>query len=148
MISSSPMPPALHRSILFWSGLLVIIFTCWAWRDSGRNQSSIYGKQLMAVSCNHGIMIIRQVGATFDFRGERAPISIPPDPYRSPFFVRSRATAPSIPEVIPPLEELQQLLVDHFPAGTWCLYLPYWLIVLSLPFPWSLLLLWRTRRWK
>jgi len=29
----------LHRSVSFWSGLFVLLFLAWAWRDSGRNYS-------------------------------------------------------------------------------------------------------------
>jgi hypothetical protein len=138
----------LHRSIIFWAGILVIAFIGWAWIDSRSHQSRILGLQLSAASTNHGIFITRQAGATSDFSAYRAPSRSSNEPYRAPFLVRSRATNPEIPDVIPSLKEWSQIMADHFPLGTWTFYLPYWLILLALPIPWVLLLLWRARRLK
>ena len=138
----------LHRSIIFWAGILVIAFTCWAWIDSRSHQSRIFGMQLSATSGNHGILISRQAGATFDFSAYRAPMPFPNEPYRAPFLVRSRATSPGIPDETPPLKEWCQYMVDQFPLGTWTFYLPYWLILPPLILTWLALLLWRERRLK
>jgi hypothetical protein len=138
----------LHRSIIFWAGILLILFTCWAWIDSRSHQSRICGKQLSAASANHGIFIHRQAGATFDFAVNREPMPSPNEPYRAPFLVHSRATDPEMPEDTPPLKEWCQIMVDNFPLGTWALYLPYWLILIPLILTWLALLSLRARRLK
>src|SRR5688500_16480997 len=38
---------ALHRSIAFWSGMLVMAFICWAWRDSYLNNTIVEYKRFV-----------------------------------------------------------------------------------------------------
>lgn len=138
---------ALRRSIIFWAGLLMIAFTCWAWWDSCRNVSFIQGKQVRAQSGNHGITISREVGINFAIGGTRSATHPAPDRYRPPFLVLSQGK-PFEPKDTPTLKEFYQFTINGLPRGSWVLHLPYWLIVFALPVPWVLLLLWRSRRSK
>ena len=63
----------LHRSITFWSGILVIAFLVWAWRDSLHHRSSFSWKSSGGMSCwsasnSAGVL---QVGHLQQSDGER-----------------------------------------------------------------------------
>ena len=94
-IRHSPM----HRSIIFWSGLLVIGFLGWAWWDSERHWSSADGGRYWGRSAWGGVFI--------GSRGEVPPGGTgvwPPPTSRPLSFTRrpSSATLPHAPETFAP----------------------------------------------
>ncbi len=146
---------ALHRSFTFWTGLLLVTFTCWAWWDSCRNASGLYWGQFGAASGARGIVISREVAAgAGGFLLERDsaqpyPGDWPRAFFPAPFLVRARKTFhEGIPIAPPFFREMIQIKADGAGPGSWSLYLPYWLLLLALLIPWSLPLLWRARRLK
>ena len=148
------MKPALHRSITFWAGLLVIIFTCWAWWDSCTHATGFQWKQLGASSFGRGIIISRWTSWSGPFQGRRDampsyPAYGPHEFFPPPFLVRARETNPLESNLVATsFRDAMQNTADYFGPGSWSLHLPYWLILLALLIPWSLLLLWRARRLK
>ena len=149
------MKSPLHRSLTFWAGLLVIAFTCWAWRDSCTHVSGLQWKQIAAANTTHGIIITRSADAVMPLDHGRKPM--PPrrhdllsDPFPAPFLVRPHASPPdSAPKQADSLLKTGlQLSINYSPPGSWTLYLPYWIILLARLPAWSLLFLWRARRLK
>ena len=148
------MKPALHRSLIFWAGLLVIAFTCWAWWDSCTHATGFQWKQLAASSAGHGIQISHLTSLSQPFHGRRDatgsyPAHWPHEFFPPPILVRAKETGPRDTNfVATSLRDAMQYSVDFFGPDSWSLYLPYWIILLTLLPPWSLLLLWRARRLK
>ena len=90
------MKPALHRSLIFWAGLLVITFTCWAWWDSCSYISGFQWNKFSAASAPHRITICQYVGGNFVLIGTRKPVprsrvAPQPGPFPPPFLVRSHS---------------------------------------------------------
>jgi hypothetical protein len=145
---------ALHRSLIFWAGLLVIAFTCWAWWDSCSHSSMLSWKQCHASSEARGIIISRRPYGSGALETGRTFVA--PTPYRRwpreflppPFLVHGRDVLPVKPAISHSWQTVQQHRTDGHGPGSWTFYLPYWLILLALPVPWSLALLWRARRLK
>jgi hypothetical protein len=142
---------ALHRSLIFWAGLLVITFTCWAWWDSCHTCSLVQWKQLSSNSVARGITVHRDIGARHAFDADRVPVHPYPLGWPrgflpKPLLLRSQ-TAPDATTTAPDnsLQQLVQLELNRLGPGSWTLYLPYWLILLAILIPWSLLLLCRAR---
>ena len=147
------MKPALHRSLIFWAGILVIIFTCWAWRDSYSQVSRLIWKQFTIASAARGIFIDCEPLARQSLTVEREtlstyPLNWPRETFPSPFLVREEEAA-KLPESEPSSFQASiESAVAETGPGSWSLYLPYWLILLALPIPWIFLLLLRARRLK
>lgn len=60
------MKAALHRSITFWSGLLVMLFVCWAWRDAMKQRSVLHwtsagGMSFWNASSNAGALVLSRL---------------------------------------------------------------------------------------
>ncbi len=141
---------ALHRSITFWSGLLVMGFVCWEWQDSyrydswvtahGNTSSSFSGGLCFGVNLDDaGIHAGREYQAADLLRNETFP----------PFlFVRGKGMkeysehAPDLPTVRELWAEISQIS----PTSTIRLFLPYWCILLAVTVAWFGLLFWRARR--
>ena len=63
----------LHRSIIFWSGILVMAFIVWAWRDSQRYFSPLRIGNVVTANVGSGVMACHVRGrppATFTRRCE------------------------------------------------------------------------------
>ena len=145
--------PQLHRSLTFWAGLIVITFTCWAWWDSCHHDSLLYWKQLSAQSRHHALKISRE--NLFHLRRidtARRPSGHlfhgrPRDVFPAPFLVHAEKALPfEKPSLSTPLKEVEQLYTNTYGPGSWCLFLPYWLILLTLLLTWTALLFLRARR--
>jgi len=147
------MKPTLHRSIIFWAGILVLIFTCWAWRDSYTHVTRLIWNQFTIASGARGICIGGEPLARQSLTTEREtlptyPANWPRETFPAPFLVREKEAA-----MLPESDSysfrasIESAVVETGP-GAWILYLPYWLILLLLLPPWSLLLLSRARRLK
>ena len=151
---------AIYRSLTFWSGMAVIAFICWAWRDSMQTRSSLGGHSI-GIAQSWGSVELGYdpdlwKGRNFEiYRGnvestaafERMPL---------PFLVKGKGLPPfSDDEVTPPppdhLETAREMYEWYFlyrSRGSWILHVPHWLILLALMVAWSVLLLWRARRRK
>jgi hypothetical protein len=149
----------LHRSLVFWAGVMVMISVCWAWWDSRRNLAVVAGGRHMAVSAGSGLSICSWDEPGFMY--ERDTLagdlqSLREVGWRWPVYHRN--TGPEWQEgmtshFLLPLEgsagdPLEPLLLHAVlgPRGSWVLYLPYWLMALMVMLSWGSLLGWRWRR--
>jgi hypothetical protein len=131
----------LHRSLTFWSGILVVAFISWAWRDSIGSFTFLRSGHAYLTQAGSGVAVCYdgtlstgfqmhrdyrqykavlnggEIGITFlaDVTGHREPIILP------------------LPMAV---QQSYKLSV----------FLPHWLILLTVVLPWYGLLLWRARR--
>ena len=145
--------PQLHRSLTFWAGLILILFTCWAWRDSCQNFSMLNWKKISATSVSRGFMIARYTGATRPRpEVERLPATsyftdLKQEILPAPFLVQYRkAPLPTGHPDSWTLKQLHEAGTNISGPGSWCLFIPYWLILLSTLLTWTALLFFRARR--
>jgi hypothetical protein len=126
-VTVKPRPP--HRSITFWSGILVIAFLCWAWWRSVGHSDSI-GVNRYGISNTHSHLHIEV---------NRFPIweNWPWNFHHSPMPPEFRKTAFPMPG---------RQVVTGAPVTRMHLFIPHWLILLVVATPWCGLLLWQ--RWR
>ena len=161
--TAAAMKLALHRSITFWSGLLMMVFVCWAWRDSMRSRSTAWtnsGGNLNITNGYAGITLRKGGFSTSPPQGfARSGIrSGGGDWVMFDAFPRLHlVNADSLPEA-----QHRELLYTYLDdqAGTitlrdfllvtsfrgYALHLPHWLILLTVAAVWLLLLFMRARR--
>jgi hypothetical protein len=140
----------LHRSITFWSGLLVMGFVCWAWRDSSSHDTSFSCRGGYVTSANEYLAVV-QVPQDVDAVAEFKRYEFDCEGYESfasPFFIRGggRRDADLIPSDARTWKEEVAPAWQSEPVNEWALYLPYWLILLTVAAVWLLLLFMRARR--
>lgn len=114
-----------HRSITFWSGILVMGFICWVWWDSERHVTVFYSKHWHLDHSRSGVSI-----------GHNKL-----DPYRTGAF---RASLPEAGYDDP----RSRLRGEWYASGSKRVELPHWLLLLAVALPWSTLQLWRGQRRK
>lgn len=152
------MKQQLHRSLTFWSGILIMAFIAWAWRDSLRYHSAMRSKDTEFFSACGGCGLghlklpfrLWLIGKSQPDH-TREPISASDIEFRTislPTVVSAGKPAP-----FPPYEDPREYLearyeMTHRSSLEWIFFLPYWLILLAVAFPWLGLLLWRARRRK
>jgi len=145
---------ALHRSITFWSGILVMTFIVWAWRDS-MTQTRVIGRgQWDLVSSHAGLHFSTSFGHTTDWRVTSYPHSsrqlrIDEDWFPLPHYLR----AEDLPEregekAIHHFASVRDLGIYHLQGEErgWACFVPYWLVLIAAGCSWLVLLLWRARR--
>jgi hypothetical protein len=137
-----------HRSPLFYLGLFPLLFLLWAWWDSTRHLSGIHWKITIYASeegrslfmsgrehlTQHGGKITLHLTEPRNL--ESATINR--DPVETIFTDNPTA------EWLPLPERRETLLSETVAAPS--VSLPHWILVLAYLIPWSLLLLWRSRR--
>lgn len=154
----------LHRSLIFWAGLLVIAAVLFGWWDSRVNFRELRSGHGMLGSGGHGCVFrwfhdrgtgIEATSTRIDLPGELAPSS----PWQAPWFVQADgtdATTEREPAGVFDAEgnvgrgnfrtSLAFSLLIFGRTGEWLLYLPYWLIALVVAALWAGGLAWRWRR--
>ncbi|MCW1913722.1 hypothetical protein OJ996_09060 [Luteolibacter sp. GHJ8] len=149
---------ALHRSITFWSGILVMGFICWAWRDSYKHWTFLEFKGGQVTPYSGSIFLVRQkavVDSSFT-RTEAGPFMQRFDHFLWPTFITGAQAASRFndkdwwekSDADETLEyEMIMMLVGGRP-NDWALSMPYWSLLCAVALPWSALLLWRARRRK
>ena len=126
---SLSMKLALHRSIAFWSGLLVLAFLAWAWVYS-LNRMAYAGRDQWVVGVQPSRVLLQ-------------------------WYDGGKGTPPNL-EVIELNEGLPVVLFPpalcsvHYPSGVAIrlLYVPFWMLVIAAGLPWAGLLVLRARRRK
>jgi hypothetical protein len=148
---------ALHRSITFWSGLLVLVFVVWAWRDSLTRMSFISRDRLQLYS-GYGAVFAASIDTrirTTEFRrGEKLPRPELSATFQSPSFVRGHgppfdATAIGPDRVTGRGSTMREIARDFSEVQSpksWKLCVPFWVIWLTVAFFWLCALFWRARR--
>jgi len=148
---------ALHRSVTFWSGVVVMVFICWAWRDSLSNLSEVVHEIGAIQSVPDGVLVSHGTN-------EGSGLKLQHEPHRSfvlevrrqrlprPFFLRGKnqplddgqgAGKPALTQ-----EAWLRNWISGNPPRVWMLFIPYWVISLFAAIVWTGLLLWRARRRK
>lgn len=118
---------ALHRSVTFWSGFLVMGFICWAWWDSVTISTNLF------LGCIYADHSLSRFGVGYDVFGGGAGGN-------KVSFHRGVHHFPDT-EFLPAPEFVNS-------EASWQLVAPHWLLLLAFVLPWSSLLLWRARRRK
>jgi hypothetical protein len=141
---------ALHRSITFWSGILVMGFIGWAWCTSYRYGSSAGFGRYSVEQAVGGINIVRNWdswgGSGFRFYHDPLrPGRFDEELLPSPFYLEGKGKSLP-PRFRRPVKVREWLECMGQSAGSFGLFLPHWLLLLAVALPWSGLLLWRARR--
>ena len=151
---------ALHHSITFWSGLLVMGFVCWAWKDSFYRSAWFGCGECSVASVDGGLMISRQPSrsgwsAGYDaydphpdwdawqesFFQRQVEEEIATEDYR--FYVRDDIDAADKARTARDYHVIQ---LRYWERGSWLLFIPHWLILIKVAAAWLGLLFWRARR--
>lgn len=147
---------ALHRSITFWSGLLVLVFVVWAWRDSLTRMSFISRARLQLYS-GYGAVFAKSIDTrirTTEFGRGKLPRPELAATFQAPSFVRGHGP-PFDPTAIGPyrdighgsnLREIARSFSEVQSPESWKLCIPFWVILLTVAFFWLCALFWRARR--
>ena len=165
----------IHRSITFWSGLLIIAFLAWAWRDSERGWIIVSKGQFTAYHGCGGLALRSgsdPPSPSLEFR--RSPVDeiypYTPEIFAAPFFLRSQDVPEAVKDELPrrrgrdnllgldpepyTIRELMTLGIignpssPGGPARVWLLFIPHWIIILLTALITAALLIWRSRRRK
>ena len=149
---------ALHRSITFWSGLLVMAFICWAWWDSASFRSDV-SMGRFGMASNYGGIVTEDVllnsGLGFDYSRDLHRLHGPSEIFPSPCLVqRKSASEAELIAIADPYRKGQPITVEQYlkyrmdliTAPEWVIFIPYWLILLTVAAVWLLLLFLRARR--
>lgn len=147
---------ALHRSLIFWSGLMVIGFIVWAWRDSRLHSSSIENAKTEVHHVYSGILVKtcprctpqKWGGLRLPTGGDhRSKVIFPRALWLKGGGPRRRAS----PDELARIKTYEQHIFHNnsfAPPDHYTVFLPHWLLLLAVSIPWSALLLWRARRRK
>jgi hypothetical protein len=152
---------ALHRSVIFWSGLLVIAFIVWAWRDSVDRApaAAFHDTILVTVPDGIGICHMHDRNAPFEATYRGHSYSHPEWAACQPaFFIRGGGQQLNTREEweshVKQLQAATNAREFFRPpmrvesSRSWLLFIPHWMILLVFVLAWAALLLWRVRRWK
>jgi hypothetical protein len=148
---------ALHRSITFWSGILVIAFIGWAWRDSKASISALIFHHGRIANEYAGVTVtlspwyeVNQLLPHRSATERRVSFEALPAPH-----VAHGTSTPADSNPLEPFDRRWEIGEWHQAsfaiyggADSWLLFIPHWLILLAIALPWTGLLLWRARRRK
>ena len=166
------MRAALHRSLTFWFGLLVMGFICWAWRDSIFWNSSASTGSYYLNSTRSGVSVsyVPPPASYGKWRSTRfkafprhaAFQYLPPAHFlrgagqpQGPIEIADDGSTAGPPERLAwekdmqaarTQRELHEVSMRHRSVKDWSLFIPYWLILLAVAAVWLLLLFLRARR--
>jgi len=142
---------ALHRSVTFWSGLLVMGFILWSWGISYQWRSYVNYRGFAAIQAEGYVSLgrtgwptARDAGAKRVPRGQYTFQLVPP-----PFIARGQESivdpAPSGPR---PYRDALLWAYSSSPLDAWGVFLPHWVLLLAWCAAWLGLLVLRTRKRK
>ena len=146
--SFPPVKLALHRSLTFWSGILLMIFIGWAWRFSMTNTSGGGWGHFFIAQGAGGVEVshhrdLHWGNDEFGISSQRKPSEV--------FIDEIKLNDGSRIEVItwtfvldPPSAWAKPLSVAS--DGVFRAFVPHWLLLLAVALPWVALLVWRARR--
>jgi hypothetical protein len=145
----------LHRSLVFWAGVIVMGSIVWAWRESTRTFATLVGGRAVIMSACSGLTIGSSSATGRGFRFKHG--DLPPETmaegviiFHAPVFLRSTGQAET--------EDMERLMqgsrIERYffvstllgKQGDWRLYIPYWLILTIVMITWSARLGWLWRR--
>ena len=145
----------LHRSIIFWSGILVMGFMAWAWRDSTHRHPLVTWGKYWAMGYEGGVDLWHNPTQNRELRFDALPGAPGPSPEMFPgiFFghgIGQEADAAWDREYQqqPSFRAKKQWGLRLSTPEVWLLCIPYWLILVVVAGAWFPLLWWRARRRK
>ena len=148
---------ALYRSITFWSGLLVMGFIGWAWRDSELHMSRAQKGFFSVVHDHSAVSVWWDPGAPAPLALTRYPVVdsvLRSDLFPAPLYMRGNHEIRSAREQgrhagsHPTAREDTIWFADEIGFNSRVWFAPHWLLLLAVALSWSALLLWRARRRK
>ncbi|MCW1916965.1 hypothetical protein OJ996_25475 [Luteolibacter sp. GHJ8] len=140
---------ALHRSIAFWSGILVMGFFGWAWWDSYRHDSWYTTRHFSGSNAAGAVSLaLYQVNMSpWSGRRDIAPSDLPRPAFTKLEFISDEPDISGSVSSIPHSGERVRIMLSGARGGVYrILNLPHWLILLVVAIPWFALLAWRVRR--
>ncbi|QJE99120.1 hypothetical protein [Luteolibacter luteus] len=144
-------PKPLHRSITFWSGILVMIFIAWVWVDSSRFASDAY-RHPYRIGTVRGIVYLHRESAVritppaTMARHRLGPGAIEFHVFPPPLFARGKQrTIPDTPPEADIVEQVKREIATS-PPDAWVVVIPHWLLLLAAITVWLAGLVWRDRR--
>jgi hypothetical protein len=137
------MKQQLHRSLTFWSGILVMIPVLWCWRDSRRFESSGAWGRLSLVQAGSGVV------AYWSKATSKPDLSISREEALVFPLIRTSSQGE---RVLALRNEEGRTDLTFFPRPLVCdeskrfsVFIPHWAILLALGLPWLALLVIRAR---
>ena len=148
----------LHRSITFWSGIVVMTFIGWGWWHSMTNHDTLCLGRIRGEHGGTGV-ILRYNAAEKDWSARsRKGFTLLQKEWQ---LVEMRPVRWEIYFATPKELHLTRIPSPwQWPTGTMnfstgtrtgfdcAVFIPHWLVLLSVALPWSALLLWRAKRRK
>lgn len=147
----------LHRSLVFWGGILVMGFVVWAWWDSGRNTVRLFARDYSLDARNSGVSVIHHGGFDAGFTMFRFAMSGPEAEkmrLARPGFVRwERHGAHRLQQKEPMDPALRQQVTFAMWGWAslgdgWICFIPHWLMLTGTAAVWLAVMAWRVRRWR
>lgn len=162
---------ALHRSITFWSGIVVMAFTCWAWRDSFQHLTAApIGERRGIIHLDGGAAFIVNRAEAHRFSSQ--PWNYSPEvPARrleradwdhlnwwkveAPFYLEKQKDEAELRAWVArgannqahqSNRELWMASVSQLDGPLLAVFFPHWLVLLTVAAVWLGLLVWRARR--
>lgn len=145
---------ALHRSLSFWAGLLMIGSISWGWWQSLSQVHFVHWSSLSA-SNGHGGLLLSYVPADRGRElaaGQSKRLQFTLRALPAPFALRGEGGPPASFSNMKkggPGEETFFAFVRegmaYSPPDTWVLFLPHWTLLLVVVALWAALLVWRAR---
>jgi hypothetical protein len=131
----------LHRSLVFWTGLLAIAFLGWAWREArtGPMHTLYYGGNPTWGLLVHSSFFALNLEKNSTLPESPAPKGI------------EYGTARAFPEqelLFPPFGRMSYTDRDKPGVKTTIWQVPYWAFIAGVSLLWLALLVWRWRRWR
>ena len=148
-------PRPLHRSVIFWSGIFVMLSIVWLWWDSERHVTRLDSGIWMLDQNQSAVMLLCTGKVRTRTPGiHRDPIArhFAPKLFPAPLIMRSRGVPVSYRDIRAQEHKYYTMREDliwdwtHLAAGSLIIYLPHWLILTTFALPWAGLLIWRSRR--
>jgi hypothetical protein len=144
-------PRPFHRSITFWSGILIIAFISWAsWTSKDCESWCRY--DCFSAGNTHGGVEINSVysGSGFTTWVNRMRGSLPAPFISAPFILRGTGspTAPITRRAPISYRDSLEIMMTRRDPQAWLIFIPHWLILLAVILPWAALLRWQAQRRK
>jgi len=148
-------PRPLHRSVIFWSGIFVMLSITWLWRDSERHFTRLDSGLWLLDQNQSAVMLLRTGTVRTRSPGiHRNPGSrhFATELFPAPLAMRSRGVPVSYTDMRAQEQRHCTMREDlvwvwtHEGAGSVIFFIPHWLILTAFALPWAGLLIWRSRR--
>jgi len=135
-----PVKLALHRSITFWCGILVMAAIAWAWQDSKENSAQARFWRCAFGNQAEGVCAAWYSKSVSNPKAERYQAILEPSIFESSkgtalIFVDSDDAEPTRRKPLMSRDE-----------GTIALFIPHWLVLLVVAAPWTGFVIWRSKR--